>query len=69
MNQEDRDLAEALARAEHAERELQAEIERQRQIEERRRLLEEYRERERQARARLGNARGYGADRYPNLYK
>ena len=69
MSHEEKQLLAARLRAEKAERELQAELERQRQIEERRRLLEEYRERERQARERLLRAKGYTPENYPNLFQ
>tara|TARA_A100001037_G_scaffold244817_1_gene225844 strand:+ start:39496 stop:40098 length:603 start_codon:yes stop_codon:yes gene_type:complete len=68
MSHEEKQLLAARLRAERAERELQAELERQRQIEERRRLLEEYRERERQARERLLRAKGYTPESHPQLY-
>ena len=68
MSHEEKQLLAARLRAEKAERELHAELERQRIIEERQRALNEYRERERQARERLLRAKGYTPETHPNLF-
>ena len=68
MSHEEKQLLAARLRAEKAERELHAELERQRIIEERQRALNEYRERERQARERLLRAKGYTPESHPNLF-